>query len=315
MLTVEQAKARFQGVVIPLATIFADDGSLDVESTKDNVQWIMDQGAKQGNTVFLAVGSGGDFSSMNIEERKQAIKAIAEVADGKIPIMAGVQSTDIRETIDLCKFCEDVGVELAQIASHYYYVPKPDDVVRWLEEVARHTNLGFAVYNHYYSGARYDMPLDLIDRCLEIPNSIALKWASADATAEWLGIKRFNPKAAVLLNNLMGPHCHLLGVRAYVSHVPNFYPQHDWRIWDMLQAQRYQEAQAAFDEFMVPYFNLVGKIMGSTAGEGVFTRVGLAAAGLRAGRSRAPSHDEAATPEVHEGFRKLLADAKARAAS
>ena len=91
MLTVEQARARFQGVVIPLATIFADDGALDIDSLKYNVGWIMDQGAKQGNTVFLAVGSGGDFSSMNIEERKLAIKAIAEVADGEIPIMAGRQ--------------------------------------------------------------------------------------------------------------------------------------------------------------------------------------------------------------------------------
>ena len=45
MLTVEQAKARLQGVCVPLATIFKDDGALDIDSTRANVEWIIDQGA------------------------------------------------------------------------------------------------------------------------------------------------------------------------------------------------------------------------------------------------------------------------------
>ena len=45
MLTREQARNRFRGVVVPLVTIFAEDGSLDLDGTASNVQWIIDQGA------------------------------------------------------------------------------------------------------------------------------------------------------------------------------------------------------------------------------------------------------------------------------
>ena len=44
MITIEEAKKKMDGVVIPLATIFKDDLSLDVDATQANVQWIVDQG-------------------------------------------------------------------------------------------------------------------------------------------------------------------------------------------------------------------------------------------------------------------------------
>ena len=118
MITIEEAKKKMDGVVIPLATIFKDDLSLDVDATQANVQWIVDQGAKPGNTVFIAVGSGGDFTVLTTEERKAAIKAIADVAvPNNIPTFASVQSTDIRTTIELCQWCEEVGIDIVQMSS------------------------------------------------------------------------------------------------------------------------------------------------------------------------------------------------------
>ena len=120
--SVKEAKEKMDGVVIPLATIFKSDLTVDIEATQKNVQWIVDQGAKPGNTVFIAVGSGGDFTVMTTEERKSAIKAIAEVAvPNKIPTFASVQSTDIRTTIELSQLCEEVGIDIVQMSSAFYY--------------------------------------------------------------------------------------------------------------------------------------------------------------------------------------------------
>ena len=82
MLTIDEAKARLQGVVVPIATIFTEDGELDIDGTASNVQWLIDQGARQGNTVFLAAGSGGDFTALSTEERRQVIRAIVDVSGG-----------------------------------------------------------------------------------------------------------------------------------------------------------------------------------------------------------------------------------------
>ena len=306
MLTVEEAKARLQGVCVPLTTIFADDGSVDIESTRANVEWMIDQGARQGNTVFIAAGSGGDFTSLSMEERRQVIGAIADVSKERIPIIASVQSTDIRETIELCNFCEGVGVDVVQMSGAYYYTVTAEDLIAWVEEVARHTNIGFAAYSHWYSGSKYDIPIDVAERLLEVPNTVAVKWASPDMDNYVEGMQRFAPRVAVVNNGPLTIFGHILGCKSYISHVPNFYPHLDWRVWDLLEQGRYVEAQRVSDEFMVPYSEIMGAIRGATAGEGVFVRPFLDLAGLRGGRSRLPSRDEAVTPELREKMKQLL---------
>ena len=313
MLTVEEAKSRFRGVVVPLATIFARDGSLDLDSLARNVQWMIDEGARHGNTIFLAAGSGGDFTVLSTEERKQVIKTVADVSAGRVPIMAGVQSTDIRVTIELCQYCEEVGIDAAQMSGAYYYDCTPDDVYAWHEETARHTDVAFAAYSHWYSGSKYDLPLDLVERLLDIPNTVVVKWGSPSLDNFYQGVLRFTSRSAVVDNSLLPVIGHVLGCRAWISHVPNFYPQHSWRVSELMEEGRYQEAQKVYDAFMVPYFELTGQIGAQTAGEGVFVRPGMEAAGLTAGYSRLPSRDEAVTPEVREGFRRLLENARARA--
>ncbi|MCX8215075.1 MAG: dihydrodipicolinate synthase family protein [SAR202 cluster bacterium] len=306
MLTAEQAKNWFKGVTVPLATIFHKDGSLDLESTASNVQWLVDQGARQGNTILLTAGSGGDFTSLNTEERKQVIGAVAKIAAGKIPTIASVQSTDIRVTIELSQYCEEVGIDAVQMSGAYYYDGRPEDVIDWVEEVARHTKVGFAAYSHWYSGSKYDLPIDVVERLLDLPNTIAVKWASPVIESFIEGVQTFEPRVAVIDNGPIPIFGHILGCKAFISHVPNYYPHHAWKVWDLMEAQRYQEAQKLYDEFMVPYMDLVGKVAAATAGEGVFVRPGLEAAGLPTGYSRLPSRDAAITDEVRDGFKRLL---------
>ena len=304
MITVKEAKEKMDGVVIPLATIFKNDLTVDIEATQQNAQWIVDQGAKPGNTVFIAVGSGGDFTVLNTFERKAIIKAIAEVSRRRVPVMASVQSTDIRETIELCQLCEDVGIDLVQMSGHYYYTVVPDDVIAWIEEVSKHTNVGFAIYNHFYSGSKYDMSVDVAERLIEIPNSVAAKWGSSDRSNLIQGFKRLIPKVAVINNGGLQAYAHMLGCKSYISHVPNFYPQQDWKVYELLEQGKYTEAEKVFDDFMIPYTRIRNSI--NTAGEGVFVRPFMEAAGLKAGISRLPSRDVVVTPEIHTAIRSLL---------
>lgn len=311
MITPEQARSRWQGVVAPLVTPFGADGALDLASLRTNVQWLLDRGARLGNTILLAAGSGGDFTSMSLEERKQVIGAVAAVAAGRLPIIAGAQSLDIRESIALCHWCEELGIDAVQISGPFYYAGHPGDVVAWMREIARHTTIGFALYNNWYTG--YDMPLDLIERLLAIPNSVGVKWSAPSRDVFVEGVRRFARRVAVVDNTLDTIAGHLAGCRAFVSHFPNFYPEFCWRVWELMEAHRYHEAQQEFDRVMVPYGALVSAIARETAGEGVFVRPAMAAAGLNGGYSRLPSRDSAVTPELRAGFRRLLSELGAAA--
>ena len=311
MITNQEAKQRFQGVCVPIVTIYKDDGSLDLDALASNVQWMIDRGARQGNSIFLIAGSGGDFTVLSVEERKQVIGTVAGVNGGRVPTMAGVQSTDIRDTIELCQFSESVGIEIAQISGAYYYDPRPDDVVAWHEEVARNTGIGFSAYSHWYSGSKYDVPVDLVERLLDIPNTVAVKWSSPKVGNYQEGMRRFVPRVAVVNNNApLVVYSHVLGARAWVSHVLQFYPEFCWRVHELMEEGRYREAQQVYSRFMGQYAKLRAAVAGATAGEGIFAKPGMEAAGLKGGRSRLPSRDAAVTDEVREGFKRLLAQAE-----
>ena len=309
MSSADEARARWRGVLTPLVTPFGEDGSLDLASLASNLRWLLDHGADETNTVLLAAGSGGDFTSMSLAERQDVIRVVAEVNQRRIPLIAGVQSLDVRECIALCQFCEQLGVDAVQISGPFYYDGRPDDVVAWMKQVARHTSIGFAIYNNWYTG--YNMPLDLVDALLDLPNTMAIKWSAPTIEAFMAGVRRFLPRVAVVNNTFNTVTGHLLGCRVFVSHWANFYPEFPWRVQQLMDSGCYQEAQRHLDRLMVPYERLVAQIANQTAGEGVFVRPLMAEVGLRGGCSRLPSRDEVVTPAIRQGFRDLLDLARA----
>jgi dihydrodipicolinate synthase/N-acetylneuraminate lyase len=306
MISVEELRKRWQGAVIPLITPFKEDLSLDLPALESNVQWLMDKGACLGNTVFLAAGSGGDFTSMTVGERKQVIKTVCDVADGRVPVIASAQSTDIRDCIEICQFGEEVGLDAVQMSGPYYYDGRYGDALAWMRQVAEHTDVGFAVYNNWYTG--YDMPLDLIEEILEIPNSIAIKWGSPNVHIYMEGMRRFNSQVVMVDNAFLPALTYMMGGQCHVSHLPNFYPEHSWRVHELLIAGKYAEGLKEWDRCIAPWLRLVAPIQAATGAEGVFVRPAMKVAGLKGGHSRLPSRDEVITPELYKGYEKLLAE-------
>lgn len=306
MITPGEAKARWQGSVIPLVTPFQQNGELDLASLRENVRWLLDRGARLGNTVFLVAGSGGDFTVMSLEERLLVIRAVAEVTDGRVPIIAGAQSTDLRDCVAIAQLCADLSLDAIQISAPYFYDVRYDDALAWIKEIAHKAKVGFAIYNHYYSGSKFDVPIELVEQLLKIENSVGVKWASPDIEKYYAGLRRFLPHVTVVDNMFLPVESHLRGCKAYVSHIPNFCPEFMWRIWELMEAGRYVEAQGLHDSIMVPYSLLVGQIMSATAGEGVFVRPFMTAAGLKGGHSRLPSRDIVLTREIRDQVNELV---------
>ena len=257
-----------------------------------------------GNTVLLPAGSGGDFTSMTTEERKLVIKTVCDVAGGRVPIIASAQSTDVRVCIEICQFGEEVGLDAVQLSGPFYYDGRPDDAMAWIKEVAGHTAIAFAVYNNWYTG--YNMPLDLIGKLLDIPNSLAIKWGSPNVFTFMEGVRRFSARAVVVDNAFLPELSYPLGARCHVSHLPNFYPEHSWRVHELLVAERHAEAKKEWDRCMVPWLRLTAAVQSATAGESVFVRPAMEAAGLSAGRSRLPSRDEVISPQLRDSYRELV---------
>lgn len=127
-----------RGSLVPNITIFRDDGSLDVETTRWHMRWMFERGV---NGLFLT-GSYGSGPLMTLDERLEVFRTAREVAGG-FPgriILPHVGCIDTRSTVELGKAADQMGVDAIGAVPPFYYKhaePLVIDFYRALVEAVR----------------------------------------------------------------------------------------------------------------------------------------------------------------------------------
>lgn len=294
-----------RGPVVAVATPFTEDFALDLDALQANIRFMIDGGVKTGDGALLVAAAGGEFPTLSPEERKAVMAASVEAAQGQVPILASIQHTDYRVTLELAKYAAQVGIAGAQLSQPYYYPSTERDVYNLFRLVADHADVTLMIYHTPWSGIH--MSHDLLAKLTDIPTVGAIKWASPDMTLYRDTILAFKDKVALVDN--MGYHVlgHLYGVRAFVTHISNFWPQYPFKLWRQLEAKEYDSVQATLAAFKWRWSAWVGQAVQYTEGEGPFIKAAMEAVGLRAGPPRPPY--TRLSPALLADLQTLLRDA------
>lgn len=108
---------KIEGVFAPIATPFADDGSIDFAHFKENA-------AKLAGTALaglVVMGSNGEFPLLTREERAASIRAVREALPQKKTLIAGTGCESLSATIDLTKEAADLGADAALVINPNYF--------------------------------------------------------------------------------------------------------------------------------------------------------------------------------------------------
>ena len=108
-MNLDEVKSTLRGPMIPVLTNLKDDLAIDHDAITENVRTIVSRGIVRGQGVLLAVGAGGDFPMLTVEERKAAARTIVEAADGKTPVVVGAQDTNPNVSIEIARYSEGLG--------------------------------------------------------------------------------------------------------------------------------------------------------------------------------------------------------------
>ena len=108
-----------------------EDLEVDLEATRQHVRFLIDGGLNESNSVILAVGAAGDFPTMSFEERLRVAEAIIQEANGRIPVVMGVQTTNTRELVELIRAAKTLGAEYVQVSPPYYYMHTAEDFLEY----------------------------------------------------------------------------------------------------------------------------------------------------------------------------------------
>jgi 4-hydroxy-tetrahydrodipicolinate synthase len=136
------------GLLVPLVTPFAQDGSVDVTALERLAHEVLDDGADG----LVALATTAEASSLDERERDAVIAVCSAVAAQRgVPLIVGAGTNDTRTTIARHEALAGVEGVTASIAVVPYYVrPSEAAIVAHFQAVAARSPLPIVAYNIPY---------------------------------------------------------------------------------------------------------------------------------------------------------------------
>ena len=300
-------RQEIAGNLIPLPTPLDDDYRLDLTALRRLVRRLLDAGFRRGNGALLAGGAAGEFSTLEMDERKAVLETVLEEAAGAIAVVFGAQDTSTFRIVELARFAERAGAAGVQVGPTYYEPATPDDVFTLFQTVSDRAAIPLMAYNTWWTGTHADMGFDLTARLVDIANVGALKWSAPNHFQyEWV-LREFAGRVAIIDNMVNEVYSHMMGAAGFVSHLPLAWPAWGLRLWDCLQRRDYGAALTLLRGFRMPYYRLSWKTFAYSGSEALFDKAILELIGLPCGPARPPARP--LTAERKEEIRRMLCEA------
>lgn len=135
---------KYKGVIPAFYACYDENGEISQERVKSLVQYFIDKGVKG----IYVNGSSGECIYQSVEDRKQIIEAVMEVAKGKLTVINHVACNNTKDSIELAKHSESVGVDaIAAIPPIYFKLPEYSIAAYWNAMSEAAPNTDFIIYN------------------------------------------------------------------------------------------------------------------------------------------------------------------------
>ena len=173
------------GIIPAMVTPLMADEQINEKSLRRLTNHLID-GKVHG--VF-AVGSQGEFWALTSEEKKRVWEIVVDEARGRVPVYAGTVGVTTRETIELTRMAEKIGIDAVSILTPYFIGPNDDQLFDHYKAVAESTRLPILVYTN---PARTNVKISpgLLARLAQVKGIVGIKDSSGDLelTAEYIRV-------------------------------------------------------------------------------------------------------------------------------
>lgn len=162
----------FSGSIPALVTPFRD-GNVDETAFRRLVDWQIEQ----GSSALVPCGTTGESATLSYDEHYRVIELCIEVADGRVPVIAGCGSNDTATAVRHMAFSKAAGAAAALVVAPYYNRPSQEGIYAHYAHLADASDLPIIVYN-VPSRTVTDIQPETLMRLSEIPNIVGIKDAS-----------------------------------------------------------------------------------------------------------------------------------------
>ncbi|MDB5403853.1 MAG: 4-hydroxy-tetrahydrodipicolinate synthase [Rhodopila sp.] len=165
----------FKGSLVALITPMRDDGSVDEKAYAEFVDWQI----KEGTNGVVPVGTTGESPTLSHNEHRRVVEIAIEVANGRVPVIAGAGSNSTEEAIALAQHAKEAGANAALIVTPYYNKPTQEGMFLHYTAIADAVDLPIIIYN-IPPRSVVDMSVETMARLAKHRNIVGVKDATAN---------------------------------------------------------------------------------------------------------------------------------------
>jgi 4-hydroxy-tetrahydrodipicolinate synthase len=165
----------FRGSLVALVTPFDEDNRVDYAALKS----LIDFHVAQGSDGLVIAGTTGESATLATEEHVELIGRAVEIADGRLPIIAGTGSNSTAQTVNLSVAVSDTGIDGYLVVVPYYNKPVQEGLYRHFSAVADAVDKPVILYN-VPGRTVADLLPETVGRLAEHGNIVAIKEATGD---------------------------------------------------------------------------------------------------------------------------------------
>ena len=133
---------KIRGSIPPVITPFVN-GEVDYKTYAS----LIEHQIKNGSHGILVNGTTAEPSTLTLDERNKLINIAVEVANGKIPVIAGTGSQSIIETKILTNHAVKAGVDSLLIVTPYYIKPPQRGLIEYYLELTEKIDIHWMIYH------------------------------------------------------------------------------------------------------------------------------------------------------------------------
>jgi len=212
---------------------------------------------RRGVHGLIPLGSTGEYYALDASERERVLRVTLEVADNRVPVIAGTNAGSTREIIAFSRQAEQLGCAGVMLAAPYYSLPQPEELFAHFRAVNNRIGIPIMLYN-YPGRTGVDMTPEFIERLAALKNVRYVKESSGEMPRITELVRRCGDRMDVLCGcDTIALESLMMGAVGWVGGVVNVLPASHAKLYRLtVEQQNYRAARKLFFE-MLPTLELM----------------------------------------------------------
>ena len=164
----------FKGSGVALVTPMKENKEINY----DSMERLIEDQIKNGTDALVVVGTSGEAPTLDDPEHLEAIRFAAQVAKGRVPVVAGTGSNNTAHAVMMSEEAEKLGADGLLLVTPYYNKATQEGLYEHYRTIASATKLPCIVYNVPSRTGTNILPETMARLAKDQENIVAIKEAT-----------------------------------------------------------------------------------------------------------------------------------------